>query len=356
MNAQNKDMSQDRSAVPVGFGLENEHPMLTMPFSLRVAGQRFDGKRVSVTEIEIAAPMGTVNPGSRDLATLSFPFGDFDVTLTAQVTATDRGDADTTVLLFSEPTGAHLAQLRYILNSYIAGDIVTLKGMMAYTGPTQPKAPKAAAPVSNRDRVRSIGVALVSLLIAFVAGSVVFSRYTTAYEMHPVFIDRAGLSMQATVAGQVTYLNPEAGVGEVAYTIASTTGDVLSFQMPQEGSVTLASDVFEGATVLPTDLILTILDDSSALRLRTLISIEGLTRVLQGDPARIELSDGRRLPVSVQVRDTTKAAALRGDLFVPIDLTVKGGSLGPSDTNTSARLRLSKTLRGAVGLGQENGQ
>ena len=87
-----------------------------------------------------------------------------------------------------------------------------------------------------------------------------------------------------------------------------------------------------------------------------MISIEGLTRALQGDYATIELNDGRSLPATIKVRDTTRAAALRGDLFVPIDLTVEGSSLGPSDANKSARLRLSRTLQSVVGLGQENGQ
>lgn len=345
-----------KTAVPAGFGLENEHPMLTMPFSLRVDGQKFEGKRISVTEIEIAVPRGTMDAGAKDLATLSFPFEDFAITLTAQVTATDRGDGDTSVLLFAEPTGAHLAQLRYIINSYIAGDIVTLKGLMAYTGPTQPKTPKPANEKSTRDRVRSIGIALISLLIAFVAGTAVFTRYTTAYELYPVFIEQAGQAMRATVAGQVDYLDPEAAPGEVAFSIASNTGDVLSFRMPSAGEVKVATNVFEGATVLPEDLILTILENSSSLRLTTLISIEGLTRALQGDPAVIELTDGREVPVTVNVRDTTRAAALRGDLFVPVDLTVPNGRLGPSDQNMSARLKLSKTLAGAFGFGQESTQ
>ena len=343
-------------AIPVGFGHENEHPMLTMPFSLKLEGKRLEGKRLSVTEIEVAAPVGSISAGSKGLATLNFPFMDFEITLIASVTATDRGDGDTTVLLFSEPTGAHLAQLRYILNSFIGGDLVTLNGLMSYSGPTQPKAPKVAQDKTIRDRVRSVGVALASLAFVFIAATVVFSRYTSAYEMHPVFIDRAGLPMQATVAGQVTFINAGAQVGEVAYSIASTTGDVLSFQMPQEGEVILASEIYEGATVLPTDLILTIFDNTNRLRLRTMISIEGLTRALQGDPATIDLRDGRRLPVTIKVRDTTRAAALRGDLFVPIDLTVEGKALGPSEANTSGRLRLSKTLLGVIGLGQENGQ
>jgi len=100
---------------------------------------------------------------------------------------------------------------------------------------------------------------------------------------------------------------------------------------------------------------MTIFDNTPDVRLRTMISIAGLTRALEGDPARIELNDGRVMDVEVLVRDTTRAAALKGDLFVPVDLAVKGGSLDPSDINKSARLRLSKSLQGMFGfsLGQD---
>ncbi|MBD3666054.1 hypothetical protein [Sulfitobacter aestuariivivens] len=352
MTDQKNPSGDNATPIPKDFGLENEHPMLTMPFSLRVGDQVFEGSRLSVTQMEVSSPVGEAVPGTRRLGTLKFPFEDFSVTLTADVTVQGQS-GDTLTLLFSEPTGAHLAQLRYLINSYIAGDLVTLKGMMSYTGPTQPKAPKAAVQRSVRDRARSIGVALASLLFVLVAATVVFGRYTTAYELHPVFIDRGGQSMQATVAGQLTYLDGDAAVGDVAYTIAATTGDVLSFQMPREGEVQLASEIYEGATVLPEDLILTIFDDSSSLRLRTMISIEGLTRALQGDPARIELNDGRKYPVEVLVKDTTRAAALTGDLYVPVDLAVKGEGLDPVDVGKSARLRLSKTLLGVFGVRQE---
>ncbi|MBU2981408.1 hypothetical protein KO498_06230 [Lentibacter algarum] len=341
------------TAIPAGFGFENEHPVLSMPFTVKVGDQKLEGKRISIAEMEVVAPKDKIVAGSKDIATLIFSFGDFTVNLTAEVIATDRGGDDTCVLLFAEPTGPHMGQLRFIINSFIAGDIVTLKGLMSYTGPTQPSAPKARVERTLRDRLRSIGMAVASLIIAFAAGTVVFSRYTSTYEMHPVFIDRAGLAMQATVAGQVTYVDPDAAVGEVAYSIASTTGDVLSFQMPQEGEVAIASNIYEGSTVLPSDLILTIFNDSSALRLRTLISIEGLTRTLTGDIAAIEMADGRKMAVEIVVNDTTRAAALRGDIFVPVDLTVTDYELGPSEVNKSARLRLSKTLRGLFGLGQE---
>ena len=347
----------DQSGMPAGFGLENEHPMLTMPFTLRIGDHTFEGKRISVTQMELKRGPRRPAEGGKGLATIHFPFEDFSVTLTANITVAPSEDLETLVLLFSEPTGPHMAQLRYIMNSYIAGDIVTLKGMMAYTGPTQPKAPKMAEPKPRRERIRSIAVAIISLSVAFLAASVVFDRYTTAYESHPVFIEQSGLRMHATVPGQLTYLDPNAAPGDVAYTIAATSGDVLSFQMPNDGQVEVASDIFEGSTVHAEDLILTIFDNSSELRLRTMISVEGLQRALQGDPVRIELNDGRALPVKVVVRDITRSASMKGDFYVPVDLAVQGEGLTPSDVNKSARLRLSKTIGGALfGFRQENGQ
>ncbi len=47
-------------------------------------------------------------------------------------------------LQFADPAGEHLPQLRHIINSYIAGDVMSLRGLLAYTGPTKPKAPKGA--------------------------------------------------------------------------------------------------------------------------------------------------------------------------------------------------------------------
>ena len=38
-------------AIPAGFGTENEHPMLSMPFSVVLGNQVFAGKRISVTHI-----------------------------------------------------------------------------------------------------------------------------------------------------------------------------------------------------------------------------------------------------------------------------------------------------------------
>ncbi len=38
--------------------------------------------------------------------------------------------------------------------------------------------------------------------------------------------------MKATTAGQISFLNPNAKKGEVAFSINANTGDVLNFQLP----------------------------------------------------------------------------------------------------------------------------
>ena len=336
--------------VPNYFGIEREHPMLSIPCVIKIGNRRYVGQRVSITQLDVAQDIDDLEHGSKALARIEFPFENFAITLTAELTP---AEGDPRTFLFSDPTGEHLPQLRYIINNVIAGDLTTLKGALSYSGPTQPKTPNPKQETSLGERIRSLGVFAVSLALAVTATVVVFTRYTTSYELYPVFIEEAGLKMQATVAGQITLLNPDAQPGEVIYAIAANTGDILSMRMPRAGEIKVATNIYEGATVLPTDLILTVLEPIAETRLTTLISIEGLTRALEGDPVTVDLPDGREVPAKVILRETTRAAALSGDLFVPVDLEVERTRLTARDTSMTGRLKVSKTFMGALGYGQE---
>ena len=46
--------------------------------------------------------------------------------------------------------------------------------------------------------------------------------------MHPVLIERVGQDMQATTAGQISYLNPDATKGEVLFSVNANSGDILA--------------------------------------------------------------------------------------------------------------------------------
>ncbi|MBS0123415.1 hypothetical protein [Thetidibacter halocola] len=341
-------------AVPRDFGYEDEHPLLRVPFTLHVDGCRHDGDAVSVTHIHTHRNEGgTLGVGTKHLGLLHFAFENFAVTLHPQVTVLEERADGRCVFQFTDPVGEHLPQLRYILNNVIAGDFVTIGGLISYTGPTQPKRAKDEAAKPMSQRVRSIIVMILSALLILMAAYTVFKRYTTAYELHPIFIESSGQQMRATGAGQISYLNPQAKKGEVVYSINANTGDVLNFQMPCDCEVAVAKGISEGATVLPTDLILTIFVNRSEIGVQTLMSIEGLSRAMNGDQVHMDLNDGRSIPVRIVPNETTSAATMRGDLFVPVEVVPPAGALTEADIGKAARLRLSKSLPGAFGLTRE---
>lgn len=331
--------------LPQDFVTETEHPVLPIPFTIYMGEHKLEGAGISVAAA-YAAIGGTLDPswkGHRDVVRLQFDFPGFSVTLTPEiVVAGSRKDGEMT-LQFLDPAGKHLPQLRYIINTFIAGDFVSMNGMLSYTGPVTPKTAKAEA-VEKRNRLRSIAVVVLSLTMLVTAANFMMRRVTQSYEPRPVFVERAGQEMKATTAGQISFLNPAAKKGEVVFTINANTGDVLNFQLPCDCEVAVTEGVFEGATVLPFDTILSIFDPKVAVSVQTQMSIEGLGKVMDGERAYLDLSDGRSIPVRVVTTSATNAANMRGDLFVPVRLVAEPGVLTPADIGKSGRLRLVRPL------------
>lgn len=338
----------DMTPIPGDFAYQDEHPMLAVSFTLTLDGKTLNGDRLSMTHLSARADGGAPDVGYRGLARLRIDFPDFSLTLSPQVMVRDVTMDGNVTLTFVDPTGPHLPQLRYVLNSTIAGEMASLDGLMTYSGPTKHKAPSKAAAPTIKDRVRAAGVMVLSAAIVVTAGTVLLNRWTTGTELHPVFVEAQGRQMKATVGGQLTYLNESAAQGEVIFALTSNAGDVLNFQMPCDCGVSLSSNAYEGATLLPSDQILTIFDNNSEVRARTLMSIEGLTRAMTGDRATLQMNDGRSIPVDVIADDTSNAAALRGDLYVPVELRAPAGALTDADIGTAGRLRLSTPLLGGL--------
>ena len=338
--------SSQPGTMPQDFVFDAEHPVLPVPFKAQLGEHRLDGVELSVAAAYVAIE-GRLDPawkGYKQVVMLQFDFQGFSVTLYPEiVVAGSRRDGEMT-LQFMDPAGAHLPQLRYIINSYLAGDFVSLGGMLSYSGPTQAKAAASGGGdnTATKYRVRSAAVAFLSLCLIVATGNLLLSRVTQSYEPRPVFVERSGKDMKATTAGQVAYLNPAAKAGEVVFSINANSGDVLNFQLPCDCEVTVTEGVFEGATVLPIDSILSFFDTSMAVRVQTQMSIEGLAKAMGGEQAYLDINDGRSVPVRVVLSSATNAAALRGDPFVPVNLVPLDGALTQDDIGKSARLRLSR--------------
>ncbi len=336
-------------SLPQDFAFDAEHPALPIPFKAYLGELKLEGTELSIAAAYVSID-GRLDPtwtGHKDIVKLQFDFQGFSITLFPEVVvAGSRNDGEMT-LQFMDPAGTHLPQLRYILNSYIAGDFVNLGGMMSYSGPLKPKTGKAADNTASKFRMRSVAVAFLSACLIIAAGNVLMSRLTQSYEARPVFIERTGNEMKATTAGQISFLNPKAKKGEVVFSVNANSGDVLNFQLPCDCEVAVTEGVFQGATVLPIDVILSFFDSNVDVRVKTQISIEGLTKVMNGDRAFLDVSDGRSIPVQVVMTSATDASSLRGDPFVPVNLVPKAGALTKDDIGKSARLRLQKSWFGS---------
>ncbi len=343
--AASRSSVDSRAVMPQDFVYETEHPLLPIPFAATIDGNKLDGIAISVTAAHVAIS-GSLDPAWRDHRTvikLQFDFDGFSVTLFPEVVVVgSRRDGEMT-LQFMDPAGKHLPQLRYIINSFIAGDFVSMGGMLSYSGPTKPKPAGGKEAKPSRLRIRSLAVAVMSLSLILFTATLLFNRATQTVEVRPVFIERVGKEMRATTAGQVSYLNPAAKQGEVVFSINSNAGDVLNFQLPCDCEVTVMEGVFEGATVLPIDVILSFFDSNVGVRVETQMSIEGLGKAMNGERAFLDISDGRTIPVRVLVTSATNAAAARGDIFVPVTLVPADGALTVGDIGKSAQLRLSRS-------------
>lgn len=337
-----------QTPVPPEFVYDTEHPVLPVPFKAIIAGETLEGVGLSVTAAYVSVA-GVFNPewrGRKAISRLEFQFKGFTILLDVEVIVTGAREPGEMTLQFVEPLGEHLPQLRYILNTFIAGDFVSMNGMLGFSGPVKPKENKEAEVEDTKRHYRSIGVAILSACLILVAFSFLLSRFSQSYEPRPVFIERSGSVMKATTAGQVSFLNPDAKKGDVVFSIYSNSGDVLNFQLPCDCEVVFAEDIFEGATVLQIDAILSFFEPTVEPRVKTQMSLEGLTKAMNGEKVFLDVNDGRTIPVRVSVTPATNTASLRGDLFVPVTLIPTEGAMTNDDIGKSARVRLSRTLFG----------
>ncbi len=327
--------------VPGAFVYENEHPQLQVPFSVHIGERRMEGKSLSVTKACVSGLLAPAANWKRQPVILAFAFEGFVVSLFLEADIYKVGDDESAdfELVFNEPTASHLAPLRYILNSHLAGDLVTMGRFMEYAGPTQVKA-KAAKTERTflnrlRDGVRGGLLVALSIGLVAVAANVVHQRLAFSYEARPVLIDQQGDTLRATAAGQITYADSNANVGDVVYSIGANTGSLLSVQMPCDCEIEPAPEFYEGATVLAGTPLVKLIAQDAALQASTQISYQGVARLLAGDQPELVFLDGRIVPVMLELADASEA---------PANADVVSADIRISDTEAD-RIALGETAR-----------
>ncbi len=340
---------EPENKISSSFVYEDEHPQLQMPFSAQIGDRRLEGKSISVTHAKVSGLMPPSGHGTRESAVLRFDFEGFSVNLYADVEVEKVGASDNAdiCLRFTDPVGSHLAPLRYIMNSHLAGDLVTVGRFLGYTGPTEIKEKAPAAKLSGSQRLGNVlrkgGLVVLSLGLIAMAANVIHQRVMFSYEARPVTLATSGETLRATAAGQISYANETARFGEVAYSISANSGDLLSVRMPCDCEVIPLAEFYEGATILAGTPLVKLVASDATIEATTLISYEGAARLLAGDQPELVLSDGRVVPVSIDLSGQNDGVQTNASL-----LTAQVTLLDPDQADVAldqtARLRFRRAL------------
>lgn len=302
-----------------------EHPVLPVRFELFVHDRRLAGRGVSLVG---GVCQGLLDPsldGTRCLAMLQFPFDGFALSLPVEVALrVQNGAAQGEVgFAFVDPTGAHLPQLRFMLNSFIAGDLVQIGEVLqvnteARAGGPAPQARRGPGH-GLRQVVRHAGVVALSAGLLALAAWTVQSRVLTRLEAYPAVVTASGKVLRAPASGQLEFVNPDAGEGDVAFSLLATTGAMLSIRMPCDCALA-EPPASEGAIVLAGEPVMALLEGDAAPRIRATMSPEGLRAVLGGDRIELVFADGTVLDAALGATAAAEVAAAEPGQPVPVSL------------------------------------
>lgn len=234
----NLPSSQDH--LDSDFHEGNEHPAMSMPFTAVVDGRSYDGISISLVEARVTglAAFGLAK-GVR-MASFRFDFGQFAFSLPVAVTfSVVNNDTGEITLTFAEPAGPHMPQLRYILNAWLAGDVINLHDMLQARA-RLPKGParsgRAEGPGAvRRALARTSGVlaTMAATALLVFAFSALLSNRLFLHELQgPAFAVWDGPELRATASGQLSYVASFASEGEPLYTIMTSSGSAVTAVMP----------------------------------------------------------------------------------------------------------------------------
>ena len=299
--------------LPVNLHGGNDHPVIDLPFTAVIDGRQFRGRGLSLVAAYVAGLMDPAALNAVRIARLMFQFDGFAVTLVVDVevheAAPGSGEAE---LIFIRPTGAHLPQLRHILNAYIAGDLVGLGQAIGVAGTAAPKGPKIAGPPESRLSPRRVaggaGVALLSLALLAVAGTLAYQQMFVTLAPTLGTVISTGEVMRATTTGQILILDLSAGKGDVVIAIQAASGDVQTLVMPCD-CIAASNGLREGSTVLIGEPVLQLASDGDEQLVKAVLPPRMLFDLASADRIELTFPGGATSLATVEPSGQTVAGA-----------------------------------------------
>ena len=278
----------------------SEHPDTNLPFKAVIDGRQFNGKALSLTSAVVSGLAAADFCDNGRLAKFSFPFSNFAISIVAEVkiTALDAATGEYR-LDFLRPTGEHLPTLRYLLNSYISGDVVSLGSVISQRDQAAaPNVAKTQPKLSFAARLAILGRSLVTLafasLLVVIFSSLVYDRLFTSKVDELAVLTQGGEPLRALEAGQVNYLNGSAGVGEVLYSLQNSKLETVSVTNPCNCRVNFTA-IAIGSTILAGETVAELVRLDSIPSVIVNLTSEEARRLLSGDVAEITLPGGKVL-------------------------------------------------------------
>lgn len=348
--------------VPANLSAGNDQPVVQLPFIALIDGRQFLGHGLSLVAARVAGLMDPAVTGTTRIVRLIFQFDGFAVTLVVDAVVQEAvpgsGDAE---LVFSQPSGEHLPQLRHILNAYIAGDLVALGQTIGVAGTSSPKTAhqvqNTTPKLSLRRFVGGMGLALLTLALIAVAGSLVYQRAFVTVVPSFGKVVSTGEVLRATTTGQIVFVNQSAGQGEVVLAIQSASGDVQSLVMPCDCNVVMHG-LREGSTVLIGETVVQLVAESDQLIVAATLSSAMLFALNAADRIVLTYPDGRTSDATADAQQMSQGeeqiVVLHPDIPLtdaqvgaPVQLRLMRDTSGPAAWADNIRTRFLDTFKGA---------
>ncbi len=295
-----------------------EHPKTNIPFAAIIDGRHFTGLNLSLVSATVSGLSGPDLQGKQRIAVLRFDFDGYTISLQVNV-AISRTDAETgqLVLDFIQPTGEHLPTLRHLLNSYIAGDIISLDGIIrlrdkAGVAATRKQSGKTSLGGYFAKALRVFATVVLSIGLAALAINLVYERIFSKEVRQLAVLSAGGQPLRAVANGQISYLNNNAAKGEVVYTIQAVSGDTLSINLPCDCKI-LPGSVMEGSTVLAGDAVAEAVPQNTKPVVLSTVSAEQSKLLVAGDVAELRFQDGTLAYAKLETGSQSLTPAGNGD-------------------------------------------